>query len=272
MHTTPPLLGLVGDVHGQAAHAVAAVDALHARGVTEVHFLGDFGMVWSGRNSDDMALKRLRLALEANGQTAFVTGGNHENYDRLLAIEPDGAGIRWIRKNIGLLPRGWRALTPSGRVIASLGGANSIDRYSRKAGVSWWPQEQITEEDLAALGTDLVDVLLAHDSPMSGALDERLRAGNHLWPAAGLAYSHEGHVMFHRGFRQVKPRLVVSGHYHLFLDVVESFRDEDGAEFESRVVILHESRFPRFVGLLDTESLELKVMRDVYSNSWTRTG
>ena len=259
MHTTPAQIGLIGDVHGHVQHAVNAVNVLAASGITEVHFLGDFGFVWSGRLLEELALKQLRLTLEANGQIAFVTGGNHENYDRLLAIEPDEAGIRWIRKNIGLLPRGWRAHTPSGRVIASLGGANSIDRYSRKSGVSWWPQEQITEEDLASLGTDPVDILLSHDSPVSGALNERLRSSEHLWHPAGAQYAHEGHYIFHRGFQRVKPKIVLSGHYHLFLDVVETFRDEDGKEFDSRVVILNEGRLPRYVGALDTETLKFQV-------------
>ena len=261
-HISPRLLGIVADVHGNVHVALNAINVLVARGITEIHFLGDFGFMWRDDVAGQLAFKRLRLALEDGGATAFVTGGNHENYDLMLAIEPDPEGIRWMRKNIGLIPRGWRASTPSGTTIASLGGANSIDRYNRKPRVSWWWQESITEEDLTALGTEHVDVLLGHDSPKSAALYQKLLPSARFWTPQGLLYSDLGQAMFHRGFMAVTPKLSLGGHYHLRLDTTEEFHDLNGNVFESRAVILDADGEMNSVAILDTETLELEYLND----------
>lgn len=258
MHVSPRRIGLVGDVHGIATHAILAVESLAAQGITEHHFLGDFGFLWNGRNADQLKLKSLRLALERHGGVAFVTGGNHENYDALDRIAPGSDGIRKLTNNIRWLPRGWRFHTSAGRVIASLGGANSIDRNRRRPGTSWWPQEQITEEDLVALGSEPVDILLAHDAPITRGLTGRLASSAHLWSAAAIAYADMGQQMFHRGFTAVQPKLVVSGHYHLHVDTTEDFRAPDGTVFTSRSVILNESQASPYIGILDTETLDVE--------------
>src|SRR5690606_33819759 len=146
----------------------------------------------------DLALKLISTLLSKHGMTALVTGGNHEGYDEWEKIEPDARGIRWVRKNIGLLPRGYRAVSPAGTVVASLGGANSIDkpwRVAKRGG--WWAQEQITEADLKALGRDPVDVLLAHDAPRASTLVDRLARNKWMWDEDGLAYAEAGQRMFH---------------------------------------------------------------------------
>jgi hypothetical protein len=261
-HISPRLIGLVGDVHGNINVAVNAITALAARGITEVHFLGDFGFMWADNNAAQLTFKRLRLALKTAGMTALVTGGNHENYDLLLAIVPDTQGIRWMRHNIGLLPRGWRSVTETGVVTASLGGANSIDRFDRRPGYSWWEQEQITEKDLAALGSERVDVLLGHDSPMSAALHRRLLPSAKFWSPQGLRYSDMGQQMFHRGFIAVSPRLAVGGHYHLHLDTTERFTSDSGKVFETNIVILDADGESFSVAVLDTDTLEIDYLNN----------
>jgi hypothetical protein len=54
--------------------------------------------------------------------------------------------------------------------IGVMGGANSIDKYSRWEGIDWWPQEVITENDIGKLLTKTVanshlDIMLTHDCP-----------------------------------------------------------------------------------------------------------
>ena len=260
-HTSPRRIGLVGDAHGNVGFGVKAINTLIERGVREIHFLGDFGFVWLGKQTQNLALKSLELALTRGSAVAVVTGGNHEGYTEWQKIQPDKNGYRWVRKHIALLPRGWRSTTESGRVIASLGGANSIDRYSRKPadiGGTWWREEQITESDLDALGNEPVDVLLGHDSPITEALTRKLIPTQHLWNPQGLAYSDRGQAMFDRGVRQVAPELVVGGHYHLFLDTNQQFKKPNGEPFESRVVILNaEFHYPS-VAILDTDDLSLE--------------
>ncbi|QNE46227.1 hypothetical protein F1C58_04415 [Glaciihabitans sp. INWT7] len=235
-----------------------AIKVLGARGITEVHFLGDFGFVWSGGPKEDRVLRMIDDVLEKVGAVALVTGGNHENYDRLLAIEPDANGLRWLSGRVALLPRGWRATTPSGTSIASMGGANSIDRSRRKIGVSWWQQEQITESDLESLGTEHADILLAHDSPPTQSLNDRLRSNAAMWSPADLAYADAGQDMFLRAFLATTPRLAVGGHYHLFHDVTGRFPGKQ--EFEARVVVLDADGKANSLAILDTSSLEMELL------------
>jgi hypothetical protein len=260
--TTDHLIGLIGDAHGNSRFAERAITELAVRGVRQHHFLGDFGFVWNGSSTEDLLLKRVRMALDRSNSQAFVTGGNHEGYTRLLAIEPDEEGLRWIRKErIALLPRGWRATSPEGRVIASLGGANSIDRYQRQKNKSWWSEEQITESDIDALGTETVDVLLGHDAPITRTLAGKLIPNEHFWDPKGLAYAHIGQQMFHRAVLNVKPALTVSGHYHVFVDTTEDFAGADGKPFTLRSVVLNiEGQFPS-VAVLNTDTLELELVK-----------
>jgi hypothetical protein len=271
-HVSPDRIGLVGDVHGNFATARNAVKVLADAGITEIHFLGDFGFIWSGGSKGYRALTMLHETLEDAGAVGFVTGGNHENYDQLLAIEADSDGLRWITDRIALLPRGWRATTASGRVIASLGGANSIDRYSRTPGLSWWQQEQIDESDLAALGTDRADILLGHDSPMVSSLAGRLQLNEKLWTRAGLAYSELGQKMFQRGFLAVKPALTLGGHYHLSNDETGMFQSPDGVWFECRCVVLDADGEADSVAILDTETLALTFLNDELRAAHVRGG
>jgi hypothetical protein len=234
---------------------------LAAEAITEMHFLGDFGFVWTGGETEERELDTFDSDLAAHSARALVTGGNHDGYDRweLIPARPDG--IRPVRPNIELLPRGWRATSPAGNVLASLGGANSIDMPARvRTGSAHWPAEQITESDLTALGDESVDILLAHDAPMSATLRARLKPNEHLWEADGLEYASQGQAVFHRGVEQVRPRLVVSGHYHLYLDTVETFQATDGMSFECRSVILDAGGAPYSVAILDTDTLAIEYL------------
>lgn len=258
MHRSPIMIGLVGDVHGTLKTAVRAIRALASEGITEIHFLGDFGFLWDGSHSQDQLLDMLSACLAENGAIALVTGGNHDSYDEWSKVPENQFGIRWTRKNIVLLPRAWRASSPNGNIIASFGGANSIDKFSRlRRGEPHWDAEQITEQDLLALGTDKVDILLGHDAPKSPQLLELLAANETKWEPAGLAYSEQGQSMYQRAVDQVRPRMTVSGHYHLNLDVVERFTARGKGSYETRVVILNADGNSSFIAALNTDSLEL---------------
>ena len=250
-------IGLISDVHATVPIITRAIRQLAARGVKQMHSLGDFAIPWNGHPEEELQLKAVRLELEKHDATLLITGGNHEGYDEWEKVPVSEDGIRWIRHNIGLLPRGWRALSPAGNIIASLGGANSIDRYSRRPHRAWWPQESITPADLAALGHERVDILLGHDVPQSTALLNFLKPNERLWSAAGLAYAHEGHAMFHRGVQQVTPRMTIGGHYHLHLDSTERFTDVEGRTFETRVIVMDADGRHTTVAVLDTDALDI---------------
>jgi len=154
-------IGLIGDIHGDLGHLLIELRMFRNRGIDTIVQLGDFGMVWpqAGWVRD---LSKLDRTLARLDQTLYWLDGNHEDHRRLAqwSVSPDG--IRWIRDSIGHLPRGFRTVLASGKTLAVLGGANSIDFGVRTEGISFWPEESITDVDLEQLGHEPADVLLGH--------------------------------------------------------------------------------------------------------------
>jgi hypothetical protein len=263
VHTS---FGVLGDPHKDFLWTKKALTKLITAGVKQVHVLGDFGFVWHGAPQERNDLNRLTKVLADADAYLYVTGGNHEGYAALNRHYPeDEHGYRNLTDRIIWLPRGWRGRSAAGAVVASLGGANSIDKGRRTPpvdgrGGSWWPEEQITEADLQRLGTDPVDVLLAHDAPRTQALAQKLYPNQHFWTREGLMYADMGQQMFQRGVEQVKPKVVLSGHYHLFLDTTETFHDHAGNAFDTRSIILDCNGFSRSAAVFSPDTQTLRIL------------
>lgn len=245
-------LGLIGDAHSNTDFLIDAASALVEAGCDQLVSVGDFGLVWDGSSGERRKLRRLDAALEIMDRVLWVVDGNHENHSRVAALPIDSAGFRWAGERIAFLPRGHRATTPGGRVVAFLGGACSVDRRSRVPGRTWWPAEAIGEDDLERLGTEPADVLIGHDSPQSVALTDRLAGERGDWDPGDLAYAEAGQASFHKAFLTLHPRVAVGGHYHRHLDVVERFV-ADGTVFESRVIVLDMERQHGSAAVLDMD-------------------
>lgn len=230
--------GLIGDTHGNLGFTTAMLDSFHERDICLVVILGDFGFLWLPERDGTEELDALTAHVERNGQTLLFVDGNHEDH-LALARYPIGAdGVRWLTPAIGHLPRGYRSTLVDGSVVAAFGGANSIDVEQRIIHESWWPEEGVTDQDLAALGNDRVDVLLAHDAPrFVPSLDDRLSANRARWSQFGVFYAEMGRRKFHQGFMQVKPSIQFSGHYHFAVDEVVEYSDDED-RFSTRVVVL----------------------------------
>lgn len=242
--------GLLGDTHGNFGNTVAMLDAFHERGIELVVILGDFGFLWLPEQNGTDELEQLNAQVERNGQTLLFVDGNHEDHLALAMYPVAGDGIRWLTSAIGHLPRGYRSTLSDGSVIAALGGANSIDFEYRVINESWWTEEGITNEDLLALGSDRVDVLLAHDAPMFVRALEDLVLGNRKrFSLASVFYAEMGRRKFHQGFMQVKPSIQFSGHYHFAVDEVVEYTDGED-RFSTRVIVLDCDRAFRKVGAI----------------------
>ncbi len=258
-------IGLLGDPHADLQWRGLAVRNLARVGIRQIHVLGDFGFLSSGSPLERERLRLLTKQLTSRNAFMYVTGGNHEGYPTLHRRYPlDEWGYRRLSRRIIWLPRGWRGATAAGTVVASLGGANSISRGRRNQTVSghvaaWHPEEQITEEDLEALGSDPVDVLLGHDAPFSRALKRHVTRQRRFWTRDGIAYAAAGQAMFHRGVVQVQPKLVLSGHYHRYLDTNLLLRPLGHSTTTVRSVILDRNRTAHSVGILNVEALEIDV-------------
>jgi hypothetical protein len=256
-------IGVLGDPHADLQWMKLAIRNLHRAGVRQVHVLGDFGFLSTGNRHERDRLRLLTMQLESRDMFLYVTGGNHEGYPALHRLFPvDEWGYRRLSRRIIWLPRGWRGTTAAGAAVASLGGANSINRGRRDPSVSghvaaWHPEEQITEEDLKALGPDPVDVLLGHDAPISRALQRHVARQRRFWTPDDIAYASAGQAMFHRGVLQVRPKLVLSGHYHHYLDTTLRLQPREQETATVRSVILDRNRTAHSVAILHVDAIQV---------------
>jgi predicted phosphodiesterase len=161
---------VVGDVHGDMVWMEEQViPYAKATGCSKVMQLGDFGMVWND-STVHAELDDLNESLENAGLTLIFLPGNHENHPLLAllagAADQNEDGHYMLRPHVFYTGR-LSAWTWDGLRMAAVGGACSIDRSVRIEGVSWWPEESLRPEEVAA-ATQLgpVDILFTHDAPM----------------------------------------------------------------------------------------------------------
>ncbi len=89
------------------------------------------------------------------------------------------------------------------------GGAYSIDRYYRTAGVDWWPEEELTKEQMEAALTAYAElkprVMVSHMCPRS--IEERLFI---LIPG----HPNRTHQFLEGLLNAWTPKIWIFGHYH----------------------------------------------------------
>ena len=256
-------IGFLGDTHGNIGHLLNAARILRSRDVRVFVVLGDWSFIWPLTNWRRDLLKINRRLMDL-GITMLFCDGNHEWFPELYKFPIAEDGIRWIEPRIGHLPRGYRTTLSSGRSLAVLGGAHSIDFQTRAIGRTWWPAESITGTDLDALGDDRADVMIGHDAPLNVPAIDRLTAEtDHFWSDMARFYSTMGRRVFHRGFLQVEPSLYLGGHFHTFVDEVVEYTAADGHTFGTRVVILDADggRIADCAAILDVATLCLEFPR-----------
>lgn len=174
------MIYVTGDIHGDDSITKMGFKKFpEGRNLTRddlVIVLGDFGLFWE----EPMPRRDTYWLdwLEARPWTTAFIDGNHENHEMLYAL-PDhealggtvGCDPRW--PHVWHLRRGRLYKTQDGTTMFCLGGASSHDIQWRKEGVSWWPSELPSDDELAAARETLeqcgwmVDCILTHDCPSS---------------------------------------------------------------------------------------------------------
>jgi hypothetical protein len=162
---------LIGDTHGdlEAFNLLFKIYDPYDAFVIE---LGDFGFIWGNDTNYNLNVLQGRFA-KRNCILLFIDG-NHENFDlleRYPIISWNGGWVRKLRENIYHLMRG-QVFTINGKKFFTMGGGYSIDKESRRRGITWWPQEDIGFLDMEAANhnlaanNDTVDYVLTHSAPM----------------------------------------------------------------------------------------------------------
>lgn len=205
-------VAVCGDWHGNQAWARMISRALPylAPDVTTLLHLGDW---WMPPGAVD------EIFAETSITRFYVTPGNHEQWDEItpLLAKHSGEAVQ-VSELTWILPRPAR-LTIGGRSVLSLGGASSVDRESRKEGVTWWPDEAITDEHIAAaIAGGPADLMLTHESPADTpvrAVREILRNNPHRFTKAALEASAASRARVSRVWDAVRPELLAHGHMHV---------------------------------------------------------
>lgn len=214
------LLYIAGDWHGSTDWAIKQVRIANRLGISRVMQLGDFGL-WDHTVGGVRYLDALNEVCRKLGLQVWWLDGNHENFNSLeqyVSRAPrDAHGHVYIRSHILYCRRG-HSWTSNGKSMMSVGGAVSIDRMLRNVDESWWPQEQLREDQLLAACAKRVDYLFTHDCPSN-------------IPYKGQLYVDADSDDHRRRMdvlgRAVRPTMWFHGHMHQQCDYM--FPHDDGA-------------------------------------------
>lgn len=190
--------------------------------------------------------------------TVLVALGNHEAWDRvtpLLDAHP-GSSVR-ASAMAWLLSRP-AYLTVGGRRVLSLGGATSVDKAWRKPGVSWWPDEEITDAQvkaalMGAANDEPADLMLTHETPEHTpvrAVQEILRTNPMQFPDDALYRSLNSRSRVGKVWAMNHPTLLIHGH----MQVAGGGQTDDGR----RVASMGRDGQQGSLGFLDMRTLRME--------------
>lgn len=187
---------------------------------------GDFGWWVHCHNSTEFSgngkpWNQFGVKLPINTKL-FWCDGNHENFDDIEArckehgtcepfeFEPEKM------PGVFYCPRGSVVELPDGRNVLFMGGAESIDKARRIQGMSWWPQETITQSDLNDLPDCKIDIVISHTVPMKFIEHPGFSLGrNDPW-LANIIRDPSVRAL-DAIFDQYKPKQWFAGHWHHYM-------------------------------------------------------
>lgn len=208
---------IAGDTHGNDAFISYLAERANHHDCAGVVQLGDFGF-WPDQRTwrterrvvlNDNWLTHVAGILSEHRLWMRVIDGNHDFHPGAAAAYPAGPdGVAPIRD--GLLDWATRGSRWEwcGARFGALGGAASIDWRSRVPGLTWWPTEEVTDDEVAHLGNDPVDVLFTHDAPI-GTVERHVHSG-----ISPDLPSLRNRKKVQQARNNTRPALQVHGHFH----------------------------------------------------------
>jgi hypothetical protein len=156
-----------------------------------------------------------------NGVNLYFIRGNHENHDILESI-PLVNGVGSLSSHIFYLSDGEHQLF--GKKIFVCGGADSIDKFIRTEGLSWWAAETVSQDviDQASPHTHY-DYILTHCCPRSIFEENKV----YLCTLGNINQSNAIHTSEDR-LEELKNKVIFDhwyfAHYHVDQDLGNGFR------------------------------------------------
>ncbi len=202
----PTRVLVAGDVHANVSWLRRLCDLARQHDCDVILQLGDFGF-WPHHPDGARFMKHVAHHAVRADLTVYWIDGNHENHTALAALEPGPEGFVEVAERCRYIPRGHR-WTWRGTRFGALGGAFSVDWRSRRVGSSWWPEEVTTADDVEALGSGALDVLVAHEAPAGVPLAELPL------PAEDQIRTDDVRGLVASAVKTTTPKLVLHGHWH----------------------------------------------------------
>ncbi len=201
-----------GDWHANIDHAQRTIEFAHRSGADTIVQVGDFGFWTPGKGTAEF-LSRLRATVARHEIHVYWLDGNHEDHSRreeFSSIDTD---------YLTYLPRGHR-WEWWGKTWMAVGGAVSVDKAMRVPGVSWWPEEELSDADVAhACRPGPVDIVVAHDCPkgvnIPGVGPDTKAGVRGDWPMHVLLDAEEHRAKLRTIWSAHQPELWIHGHYHI---------------------------------------------------------
>lgn len=208
-----------GDSHADRNHVKSIKSHVEKFDCDAAYVVGDYGF-WP---RDKGGIKFLNDVATLDFPVYF-TAGNHEDWDYLdkHVAQADKFGTKTeegfieVHTNSFYAPTGL-SWTWDDVKFLSVGGAFSIDRRRRVKFIDWFPQEIITEEDVAnCMGVGKVNILLSHDSP--NAVDLTLPFIQEYQEFRTLELDTDttiNRIRLQIIADMVEPELCIHGHWHM---------------------------------------------------------
>ena len=164
---------ITGDKHGHFEELTAFIDRFHLTSDDTIIVLGDLGLYW---RKDGKDAQYILDTYEKNYNTHILwIDGNHENFDLIDKLKYEsGSDFKYCSQHIHYIPRStvFCIQTDDGlKTCLACGGADSVDRFLRKPHLTWWKQEQITEDDVQKCINNTkdkhIDYIFTHACPHS---------------------------------------------------------------------------------------------------------
>lgn len=155
-------IAVIGDWHSDLIYATKIINLLKLYNITYIVHTGDF----SYYSEKSIFIAGLQKLLKKNNMILLFVDGNHENHPLLFNLATNQTTtFKTLRKNIWYIPRG-NKWTFNGVLWMGIGGAVSINKKKLVEGSTWFPEEEITKEELSKATTgDKARVIITHDAP-----------------------------------------------------------------------------------------------------------
>lgn len=202
----------VGDLHGDWGSFNNLINKKKPEIILQC---GDFGY-WPSLERLNSRIYKLPVwklrGIKSRDTLVYWCDGNHEEFPRLYEdLKREQVNYDSVN-GIGFVvyaPRGSILELPDKRKVLFIGGASSVDKNLRTPGIDWFPEENITNDDLdlALEHEDEIDIIISHTCPV----EFDMRSSNRF-----DKYLDSNREALSLILEKYKPDLWYFGHWHCY--------------------------------------------------------